>query len=150
MQYTIKKFEELKNTELYHILKLRQEIFIIEQACIYPDIDSNDENAYHLAVFDDSKIVGCLRILDRGVIFEEASIGRVVVSKSHRGKGIAKKMMQQAIDFIKDRLEGTHIKISAQTYVIPVYMGVGFEIVSEEYLEDDISHVDMLCDLTLL
>ena len=150
MQYTMKKFEELTNIELYHILKLRQEIFIIEQACIYPDIDNNDENAYHLMVFDDSKIIGCLRIVDKGVTFEEISIGRVVVSKSHRGKGIAKKMMQQAMGFIKSKLKETLVKISAQTYVIPIYEDVGFEIVSEEYLEDNIPHVDMMCDLTLL
>jgi len=144
----MKKFEALTNTELYQILKLRQEIFIIEQTCIYPDIDSNDEDAYHLMAFDDSKIVGCLRILDKGVTFEEISIGRVVVSESHRGKGIAKKMMIGAIGFIKNELKEMHIKISAQTYVTEFYEGVGFEVVSGEYLEDGIPHVDMLCDVT--
>jgi len=148
MQYIIKNFKELTNIELYNILKLRQEIFIIEQACIYPDIDNHDENAHHLMALDAGEIIGCLRILGKGVTFKECSIGRLVVSKSHRGKGIAKEMMQKALDFIGNELQETHIKISAQVYATPFYEGVGFKIVSEKYLEDDIPHVDMLCDLT--
>ena len=148
MQYTIKKFEDLTNIELYKLLQLRQEIFIIEQTCIYPDIDSKDENAHHLLAFDEDRITGCLRILEKGISFEEISIGRVVVSKPYRGQGIAKQMMQQALAFIKGELSEKRIKISAQSVAIPFYKGVGFKVVSEEYLEDDIPHVDMLCDLT--
>ena len=149
MRYTMKKFAQLTNIELYQILKLRQEIFIIEQACIYPDLDNNDENAHHLMAFDDGEMVGCLRILDKGVTFEEASIGRVVVSKSHRGRGVATKMMRQAIDFVRNERREEHIKISAQTYAVPLYEGVGFKVVSEPYLEDGIPHVDMVCDLAV-
>jgi len=148
MTYTLKKFDELTNLEVYDMLKLRQDTFIIEQDCIYPDIDNNDENAYHLLAFDDGKMIGCVRILNRGVTFEENSIGRVVTAESHRGRGIALEMMRQAMDFIRDELNETHIKISAQSYIVPLYAALGFEIVSEEYLEDDIPHVDMLCDLT--
>jgi len=147
MQYTLKKFEDLTNTELYDMLKLRQDIFIIEQACIYPDIDNNDEGAYHLLAFDAGKMIGCVRILHKGVTFEENSIGRVVTAESHRGRGIALEMMRKAMDFVKDELQETRIKISAQSYIIPLYAALGFEVVSEEYLEDDIPHVDMLCDL---
>jgi len=148
MQYPIKKFEELTNAALYKMLQLRQEIFIIEQTCIYPDIDGKDENAYHLLVFDEDSVIGCLRILGKGVSFEEVAIGRVIVSKSSRGQGIAKEMMLQALDFIKEELKEKRVKISAQAVAIPFYEGVGFKIVSEEYLEDDIPHVDMLWDLT--
>ncbi|MCL2574278.1 MAG: GNAT family N-acetyltransferase [Defluviitaleaceae bacterium] len=147
MTYIIKKFDELNNIELYEMLKLRQDVFIIEQNCIYPDIDNNDENAYHLLVLDDSKIVGCTRILDKGVTFDENSIGRVITAKSHRGRGIAKEMMLQSMIFIRDALNETHIKISAQSYIVPLYASLGFEIVSDEYLEDGIPHVDMLCNL---
>ena len=147
MQYAIKTFEELTNTELYQMLKLRQEVFIIEQACIYPDIDNRDESAHHLIALDHGKIIGCLRILGKGAVFEEASIGRVVVSECCRGRGIAKKMMQQAIQFIGSAQKEKYIKISAQTYVVPFYSSLGFEAVSEEYLEDGIPHVDMLCGL---
>jgi len=144
MQYAMKPFEALANIELYNILKLRQEIFIIEQACIYPDIDNHDEDAIHLMAFDADKLVGCLRILSRGVTFETVAIGRIVVSKSHRGRGIAKAMMQQALDFIEGEMKESQVMLSAQTYALPFYEGLGFEAVSAEYLEDDIPHMDML------
>ena len=144
IQYTIKKFEELTNIELYKILQLRQDIFIVEQACIYPDIDDRDEHAYHLTAFEGGKLVGYLRILGKGVAFPEVSIGRVVVLQTHKGRGIAKKMMRQAIGFIGSELGEKHIRISAQSYAIPFYEGLGFEVVSEEYLEDDIPHAQML------
>ena len=147
MQYVIKKFGELENIELYKILQLRQEIFIIEQACIYPDIDDKDEGAFHLMAFDGSKIVGSVRILGRGVSYEEVSVGRVTVAKNARGRGIAKEMMQQAMDFVENEMREKHIRISAQSYIVPLYASLGFEIVSEEYLEDDIPHFEMLCAL---
>jgi len=147
MQYTMKKFGELTNTELYKLLQLRQEVFIIEQTCIYPDMDDKDQNAYHLMVFDQGTMLGCLRILEKDVSFEEAAIGRVIVSKPNRQKGIAKEMMLQALDFIRQELNERHVRISAQSVAIPFYKSVGFEVVSEEYLEDDIPHVEMLCEL---
>ena len=148
MQYTMKTFDELTNIELYEILKLREEVFILEQACIYPDIDGKDEHAQHLMAFDHGKLVACLRILDKGVTFEESSIGRVIVSKNHRRRGIAKEMMQQAIDFIGCKMKEARIKISAQAYTIPFYESVGFNVVSGEYMEDGILHVEMVCDLS--
>ena len=147
MQCIVKPFEELTNIELYNILKLRQEIFIIEQACIYPDIDHKDENAVHLLAFDGDKLLGCLRILEKGVSFAEASIGRLVVSRCSRGKGLAREMLQQGLDFLKRACGEQAVKISAQAYAIPLYESVGFVIASQAYLEDDILHVDMRCDL---
>ena len=147
MHYTIKKFGELTNTELYKILQLRQDIFIIEQTCIFPDIDDKDEDAYHLIALDNGKIIGCLRILGRGISFEEVSIGRVALSADMRGRGIAKEMMKYALSFIENELGEKHIRISAQSYVIPFYASLGFEVVSEEYLEDDIPHAEMFCKL---
>ena len=144
MQYSMKRFKDLTSAELYDILKLRQDVFIIEQACIYPDIDDNDQNAVHLMAFDRDQLIGCLRILEKGVTFEEASIGRVVMAPSHRRTGIAKRMMQQALDFIGLEWRENRVKISAQSYTIPFYAGVGFEVVSAEYLEDGIPHVDMV------
>ena len=147
MQYTIKTFDELTNRELYTLLQLRQEVFVIEQACIYPEIDGKDENAYHLLAVSDGKLVGCLRIVGKGVIFAEVSIGRVVVSEPNRGRGIAKEMMRHALGFIENELKEKRVNISAQTYAIPFYEGLGFTPVSEEYLEDGIPHVDMVCKL---
>ena len=148
MQYTIKPFAALTNIELYNILTLRQAIFIIEQTCIYSDLDHKDENAYHLMAFDGETLIGYLRILEKGIIFDEVSIGRVLISESHRGRGIAKEMMGQALNFIHSKWKEAHVKLSAQTYAIPLYEGVGFQIVSVEYLEDGIPHVDMECKLT--
>jgi len=147
MQYTIKPFEALTNSELYKLLQLRQAIFIIEQNCIYPDIDGKDENAHHLLAFDGDILVGCLRLLEKGVSYDEASIGRVVVSECARGRGIAKEMMQRALDFTRTEWQETHIRISAQSYAVPLYAGVGFAVVSEEYWEDGIPHVEMVCVL---
>jgi len=141
----MKPFGALTTIELYNILKLREEIFVIEQACIYPDIDGRDEVAHHLMAFDGDTLVGCLRIFGRGVTFEEASIGRLVVSERHRSRGIARALMQQALAFLRTELGETHVKIAAQSYAIPFYESLGFEIVSEEYLEDGIAHVDMVC-----
>ena len=148
MQYIMKPFEDLTNRELYHILKLREEVFIIEQCCIYPDIDDKDEAAYHLLALEEADLVGYLRILGRGVRFDEIAISRVVVPERLRGRGIAKKMMLEALDFIRDVLKETRIRISAQSAVIPFYQGLGFEVSGGEYLEDDIPHVNMVCDLS--
>jgi len=147
MRYVMKAFDALSALELYQLLQLRQAVFIIEQACIYPDIDNNDEGAVHLLAFDGDVMVGCLRILDRGVTFEEASIGRVVVTKEYRGQGIAQEMMRQAVLFLATERGEKQIKLSAQTYALRVYENVGFVAVGEEYLEDGIPHVDMVCTL---
>jgi len=142
----MKRFDELTNIELYQILRLRQEIFIVEQACAYSDVDGKDKTAHHLMAFEDGELVGCLRVLERGISFAEASIGRVVVAEGYRGRGIAKELMQRALDFTRTEWNEARIKISAQTYAIPFYAGVGFRAVSAEYLEDGIPHVDMICE----
>jgi len=144
MRYIIRKLEALTPLELYDILKLRQEIFIIEQACLYPDLDGKDEGAWHLTAFEGDSLLACLRILEAGVSFKEPSIGRVAVSRDHRGRGIAKAMMQEALAFIKREWKETHVRISAQSYTIPFYAGVGFQVVGEAYLEDGIWHVEMV------
>ena len=144
MRYIIRKFEALTPLELYTLLKLRQEIFILEQACLYPDIDGKDEGAYHLMAFEGDRLLGCLRILEKGVSFEDASIGRVAVAFAHRGRGIAKAIMLEALAFIERERKETRVRISAQSYTIPFYAGVGFRVVGEEYLEDGIWHVEMV------
>ena len=144
MNYNIKKFSELENNELYQILELRSEVFVVEQNCAYNDVDNKDQDAYHLLLEDNKKIVAGLRILKKGVSYDQISIGRVVVSKTHRGLGIAKEMMLKAIEFIENDLNEKEIKISAQAYLIEFYKSIGFVEVSQVYLEDDIPHIDML------
>lgn len=144
MNWELKKFEELKVEEIYKILEIRNEVFIVEQQCVYQDCDGKDESAYHLYLKDNNKIIAYLRILKKGVSFDEISIGRVLVHKNYRGKGISREMMLKAINFIELNLNEKEIKIQAQSYLVNFYGSLGFREVSNEYLEDNIPHIDML------
>ena len=140
MPYTLKKFSELTPFELYKLLKLRQDVFVLEQTCLYPDLDDKDQNAAHMLAFEGENLVGCLRILAPGVSYAEASIGRVVVAQNHRRQGIAQHMMRRAFDHLGKQ----NVRISAQSYALECYQSVGFRVVSDEYLEDGIPHREML------
>ncbi|MCC3868248.1 GNAT family N-acetyltransferase [Terrisporobacter mayombei] len=144
MNWKIKKFNELNIEEIYKILALRNEVFIVEQECPYLDCDDKDLNSYHLFSKENGEIVSYLRILEKGVSYDEISIGRVAVKKSYRGKGISRKMMQNAIEFIENNLSEDTIKIQPQAYLLDFYSSLGFKAVSEEYLEDNIPHIDMI------
>lgn len=144
MNWKIKKFNELNIEEIYKILALRNEIFIVEQECPYLDCDDKDLNSYHLFLRENGEIVSYLRILEKGVSYDEISIGRVAVKKSYRGKGISRKMMLKAIEFIENNLSENTIKIQAQAYLLDFYRSLGFNAVSDEYLEDNIPHIDMI------
>jgi len=144
MNWKIKKFKELKLEEIYKILELRNEVFIVEQECAYQDCDGKDENSYHLFIEKNGKIIAYLRILEKGVSYDEISIGRVSVHKCYRGKGISREMMLKAIEFIEQSLNENHIKIQAQSYLLNFYKSLGFKEISNEYLEDNIPHIDML------
>ena len=144
MNWKIKKFNELTVEEMYKILVLRNEVFIVEQECPYLDCDNKDLQSYHLFAEENGEIVSYLRVLEKGVSYDEISIGRVAVKKNYRGNGISREMMLKAIEFIENELLETTIKIQAQAYLINFYSSLGFEAVSEEYLEDNIPHIDML------
>lgn len=144
MNWELKKFEDLKTEDIYKILKIRNEVFIVEQLCPYQDCDGKDENAYHLYLEDKGKIIAYLRILKKGVSYDQISIGRVLVHKDYRGKGIARKLMLKALNFIDVNLNEREVKIQAQSYLVNFYGSLGFKKTSEEYLEDDIPHIDML------
>jgi len=144
MEWKIKKFNELSLEELYKIIKLRIEVFIIEQNCFYQDCDGKDLNAYHLFLEEDGNIIACLRILNKGVSYDEVSIGRVIVKKDYRGKGIVKEMIRKAINLIEKEMKENAIRISAQAHLENFYGSFGFKKVSDVYLEDGIPHVEML------
>lgn len=147
MNWHIKKFEELNVKELYEILRVRSEVFVVEQNCVYQDCDNKDIDAYHLFATENEKVSAYLRILGKGVSYAEASIGRVLTSDNYRGTGIGKVAMVKAVDFMKNVLNENKIRISAQEYAVKFYNNVGFEVVSEAYLEDDIPHVEMLLNI---
>ena len=144
MDWKMKRFEELTTTELYEILRVRAEVFVVEQTCIYQDLDEKDKKAYHLFCEEEGKILAYLRILDKGVSYSEISIGRVLTTENNRKKGLAREMMKKAINFICKDLGEKQIRISGQLYLQVFYESLGFQTVSEMYLEDDIPHVEML------
>ncbi len=144
MNYVIKSYDELNSDELYEILRVRNEVFVVEQQCIYQDCDNKDKMSHHLFLTEDNKIIAYLRILEKGISYDEVSIGRVLVTENHRGKGLAKNIMIEAINFIKNHMNTTEIRISAQAYLLKFYTSIGFKSASDEYLEDDIPHVEMI------
>lgn len=132
-----KAFDELTTLELYRLLALRTEIFVVEQNCPYQEIDGKDEQAVHYWIEDDGEIVSALRVLREA---SPVAIGRVVTKATHRGKGHSRKLMEAAIkDFGHETLY-----LQAQTYVEPFYASFGFKRTSDVYQEDSIPHVDML------
>lgn len=144
MSWSIKNFEALTKVELHDILRLRVDIFIVEQECPYPEIDGKDPDCYHVMGKDkNGSIVAVARIAPAGVIYEEISIGRVVTKKELRGSGIGSDLMKQSILFCKEELRGQTIKIAAQKYLEKFYSDLGFKTISQVYLWDGIEHVDM-------
>lgn len=144
MNWHIKKFDELSLNELYGILQLRSEVFVVEQDCVYQDLDDKDQVSCHLFLEDNGEIIAVSRIIPEGISYEEMSIGRVVVKKSHRGKGLSKAMMEKAIDYIINDLDKSKIRLSGQAYLEKFYTDLGFEKVSDCYLEDGIDHFEFL------
>jgi len=144
IKWLLKKFEELTPYELYAILQLRNEVFVVEQNCVFQDADNNDQNAWHLMAFDDYKLVAYTRLLAADEIYKEATIGRVVTSPSVRKSGVGKELMQRSIDAVYKLFGRQPIKIGAQFYLKQFYESFGFEQVSDIYLEDGIEHIYML------
>ena len=142
-----KTFSELNTEELYQILRLRSEVFVVEQDCIYQDLDNKDQKAIHLYFKENDEILAYTRIFKAGYYYENPSIGRVVVSKKNRGKDVGKKIMIDSIEYIKQNIKGKKIELSAQKYLDKFYKDLGFYKTGEDYLEDGIPHQRMLFDL---
>jgi ElaA protein len=144
MPFVFKTFQELTLDELYNILQLRSEIFVVEQDCVYNDLDGFDKEAVHLFHKKEEKIVAYARLLKAGTRFPDFSIGRVVVKESERGNGLGIELMEAAKKYIINGLGATKIKISAQSYLQRFYENLGFEVITEMYLEDGIPHFGMI------
>lgn len=144
MNFEFKNFYELSHDELYDILQLRSEIFVVEQQCIYNDLDGLDKAAVHQFLKKEGKIIACSRLLQPGTRFPQFSIGRVVVKHSERNTGLGKALMEEAKNFMTNEWKATRIKISAQKYLQKFYEDLGFQVVTAEYSEDGIPHVAML------
>lgn len=143
IHWKIKPFKELSLQELYETLQLRSIVFVVEQNCVYQDMDGKDEKALHLIGEYNNKIVAYARLFKAGDYFENASIGRVVIHPEARDKKFGHEMMRQAIAGIESFYNETKITISAQLYLKKFYESHGFVQTSEMYLEDDIEHIEM-------
>ena len=142
----VKKFSDLTLTELYDILQLRSEVFVVEQDCVYQDIDGKDAEAIHIIGFKNDNIVAYTRCFEPGYYFEEAAIGRVVVKDSERKYGYGHEIMKASDKAIKDHFNTSNIKLSAQQYLIKFYESHGYKTTGEGYLEDGIPHIAMIKD----
>jgi ElaA protein len=143
LQIKIKPFNELSTTELYKILQLRSEVFVVEQNCVYQDIDYKDQKAVHVLGYYEGVLAAYSRLFKPNEYFADSSIGRVIVKASHRDKKFGHDLMRVSIAAIKDLFNETNITISAQLYLQKFYEGHGFVTVGESYLEDDIPHIEM-------
>jgi ElaA protein len=144
MEYFVKKFSELTTTELYKILQLRSEVFVVEQDCVYQDLDFKDQKSLHILGVKDNSIVAYTRIFKPGDYFDNASIGRVVVASLERKNNYGHDVMKASIQAIKDYFKVDKITISAQVYLKKFYESHQFKQVGVSYLEDGIPHIEML------
>ena len=143
MKWTCQTFEQLSKEDLYLILMERVNVFVVEQTCPYPEIDHRDQEALHLIAKEDNAIVAYCRIFQSGIMYKEASIGRVLVTQAGRKKGYGKILLDKAIEKLNE-LGEKRIKIQAQAYLTSFYESFGFKAVSDCYDEDGIPHLDMV------
>lgn len=145
MEGVVKKFNQLTAEELYEILRVRAEVFVVEQNCAYQDLDGVDLDAYHVYLKDNGKIVAYLRVVDKGKRLDEVSIGRVISLR--RRCGLGSELMGLGLRVAKEKFGAEIVKVGAQVYAKPFYESVGFTQISGEYLEDGIPHIYMLCQI---
>ena len=144
LEIEVKTYEELTNEQLYNLLQLRSQVFVVEQQCPYLDIDGKDINAVHILGKKNTKIVAYTRIFKPGVYFKNASISRVVVNVKYRNKEYGYQIIKAAITSINNLFNTSVIELSAQAYLKQFYINLGFNTLGNEYLEDNIPHIMMI------
>ena len=144
MEVRTATFNELSTGEIYDILQLRVQVFVVEQDCVYQDIDGKDQSALHILGYEGSKLVAYARVFKPGDYFKRAAIGRVVVAPESRRKGLGKAIMEAAMNASKTHFKTENVAVSAQTYLLKFYKELGFQPIGEEYLEDGIPHLKMI------
>lgn len=143
LEFIVKPFDALTTKELYSILHVRAEVFVLEQTCFYSDLDNKDDVAIHVFNKDERGIPAYLRIFPPGIDHKLAVIGRVLTRMDMRGTGLGRKIVAFAIDYIRKNMPSAGIKISAQSHLKRFYGELGFVSVGEDYLEDGIPHIEM-------
>ena len=145
IDWQTKKFNELSPIKMHAIYQLRAEVFVVEQECIYNDIDNKDPKGIHLMGFDfNNELVAYCRILPEGVSFKEVSIGRVVTAKRVRKNGMGRLLMEKALEEVSRIYGNVPVRIGAQYHLKDFYFDFGFDAIGEQYLEDNIPHIEML------
>jgi ElaA protein len=144
MRLEVKAWDQLSSKEINDIFSLRSEVFIVEQECIYQDVDGKDEKADHVLLIINNQLVGYTRVFNENIYFKEASFGRAVVKKSHRGEGYGHLLVEKSLEHLKTNKQSP-IKISAQSHLKEFYSSHGFVAKGEEYMEDGIPHTAMYC-----
>ena len=143
MNWRVKPFESLTPHELYAILRLRTEVFVVEQTCIFQDMDNKDQSSYHLMGWEKDTLVAYTRLVPPNISYAEPSIGRVVTSPAARGSGVGKLLMEKSIEEVIRLYGKTPIKLGAQFYLKEFYEALGFRQTSDVYDEDGIDHIEM-------
>lgn len=151
MRWRACRFDDLSVFELQRIYRARQEVFAVEQHCVYLDVDGLDEAALHIAAWDDTARsppvpLAYARLLDPGVKYTEPSMGRVLTTTAARGSGLGRELVRRVLDLSRERFAGRAVRISAQARLAAFYAGFGFVAVGDPYLEDGIPHLEMLLD----
>ena len=142
MRLEVKAWDQLSRKEINDIFSLRSEVFVVEQECIYQDIDGKDQKADHVLLIINNQLVGYTRVFNENIYFKEASFGRAVVKKSHRGEGYGHLLVEKSLEHLKTNKQSP-IKISAQSHLKEFYSSHGFVAKGEEYMEDGIPHTAM-------
>ncbi len=143
-RYIIKSFSDLTTLELYQILRLRSEVFVVEQHCAYLDPDNKDLESHHLMSYVDGHLSGYARLLPPGLSYKESSIGRVIIAPAFRGYGLGKQLVQKSIDACEALFKDSEIRISAQYHLLKFYSTLDFSETGEPYEEDGILHIEMI------
>jgi ElaA protein len=142
MRLEVKAWDQLSRKEINDIFSLRSEVFVVEQECIYQDIDGKDEKADHVLLIINNELVGYTRVFNENIYFKEASFGRAVVKKNYRGEGYGHLLVEKSLEHLKTNKQSL-VKISAQSHLKEFYSSHGFVAKGEEYMEDGIPHTAM-------
>ncbi|MBT2570497.1 GNAT family N-acetyltransferase [Planococcus sp. ISL-110] len=143
MDWKTYRFDELTAKKLYEVLKLRVDVFVVEQNCPYPELDDLDQRSIHLLYSENDEVLAYARLVPAGVKYELPSIGRVIVREDARGRGFAKQLLERSINYILEEWQASAIQLQGQVYLKEFYQSFGFQSISDSYDEDGIPHVDM-------
>ena len=143
MNWKTYRFDELTARKLYEVLKLRVDVFVVEQNCPYPELDDLDQLSIHLLYSENDEVLAYARLVPAGVKYELPSIGRVIVRGDARGRGFAKQLLERSINYILTEWDAPAIQLQGQVYLQEFYQSFGFQSISDSYDEDGIPHVDM-------